>query len=39
MAYDAFLKLNGINGESQKQNHKNEIDIMSFSWGTSTPAR
>src|SRR5215470_3879480 len=35
MAYDAFLKLDGITGESQKQNHAGEIDIMSFSWGSS----
>lgn len=35
MAYDAFLKLDGIQGESQKKNHTNEIDIMSFSWGAS----
>ena len=35
MAYDAFLKLDGIAGESQKANHIGEIDIMSFSWGSS----
>jgi type VI secretion system secreted protein Hcp len=35
MAYDAFLKLDGVTGESQKQNHSGEIDIMSFSWGAS----
>jgi type VI secretion system secreted protein Hcp len=35
MAYDAFLKLDGITGESQKQGHTGEIDIMSFSWGGS----
>ena len=35
MAYDAFLKLDGIQGESQKDNHKQEIDLMSFSWGAS----
>jgi type VI secretion system secreted protein Hcp len=35
MAYDAFLKLDGIKGESQKTNHTDEIDIMSFSWGAS----
>ena len=35
MAYDAFLKLDGITGESQKANHTGEIDIMSFSWGAS----
>ena len=35
MAYDAFLKLAGVTGESQKDNHKGEIDLMSFSWGAS----
>ena len=35
MAYDAFLKLDGITGESSKANHVGEIDIMSFSWGAS----
>jgi type VI secretion system secreted protein Hcp len=35
MAFDAFLKLDGITGESQKKNHTGEIDIMSFSWGAS----
>ena len=35
MAYDAFLKLDGVKGESQKQNHAGEIDLMSFSWGAS----
>jgi type VI secretion system secreted protein Hcp len=35
MAYDAFLKLDGVTGESQKANHVGEIDVMSFSWGAS----
>jgi type VI secretion system secreted protein Hcp len=35
MAYDAFLKLTGITGESQKENHTGEIDLQSFSWGAS----
>ena len=35
MAYDAFLKLDGIKGESQDSKHKGEIDIMSFSWGAA----
>ena len=35
MAYDAFLQLEGIVGESQKENHEGEIDLMSFSWGAS----
>jgi type VI secretion system secreted protein Hcp len=35
MAYDAFLKLDGIKGESADAKHKDEIDILSFSWGVS----
>jgi type VI secretion system secreted protein Hcp len=41
MAFDAFLKLDGIKGESQDDKHKDEIDVLSFSWGVSqsgTPA-
>lgn len=37
MAYDAFLKLDGVTGESQKSGHKGEIEITSFSWGVSNP--
>ena len=33
MAVDYFLKLDGIKGESTADKHKDEIDIMSFSWG------
>jgi type VI secretion system secreted protein Hcp len=33
MAVDYFLKLDGIQGESQNTNHSNEIQIMSWSWG------
>ena len=33
MAFDAFLKLEGIQGESQDYKHKNEIDVLSWSWG------
>ncbi len=35
MAVDFFLKLDGINGESLDAKHKNEITVMSFSWGAS----
>lgn len=35
MAVDYFLKLDGIQGESQEKNHKNEIQLLSFSWGAS----
>jgi type VI secretion system secreted protein Hcp len=37
MAFDAFLKIDGIKGESQKQNHTGEIEIYSFSLGASNP--
>ena len=33
MAFDAFLKLDGIKGESRDQKHKDEIELVSFSWG------
>ncbi len=32
-AIDAFLKLDGIAGESLNPTHKGEIDIRSWSWG------
>lgn len=35
MAVDYFLKLDGIQGESQDEKHKNEIQILSWSWGAS----
>lgn len=35
MAVDLFLKIDGIKGESQKKGHKDEIEIISFSFGAS----
>jgi type VI secretion system secreted protein Hcp len=32
-AVDYFLKLEGIEGESQDQKHKGEIDLLTWSWG------
>lgn len=34
-AFDAFLKLDGIDGESNDKAHKGEIEISSYSWGES----
>jgi type VI secretion system secreted protein Hcp len=34
-AVDYFLKIDGIDGESQDSKHKNEIDLLSWSWGES----
>ena len=35
MAFDAFLKIEGIQGESSDKTHPGEIEIESFSWGVS----
>ncbi|MEO0463947.1 MAG: type VI secretion system tube protein Hcp [Pseudomonadota bacterium] len=35
MAVDLFLKIEGIKGECQKDGHKDEIDIESFSYAIS----
>src|SRR5262245_14555266 len=32
---DYYLKLDGIDGESTDDKHKNEIDVESWSWGAS----
>jgi type VI secretion system secreted protein Hcp len=32
-AVDYFLKIDGIEGESKADDHKDEIDLESFSWG------
>lgn len=38
MAFDAYLKLEGLEGESERENHKGEIEIYSFSFGAANPA-
>lgn len=35
MAVDMFLKLDTIKGESTDAKHKDEIEVLSFSWGVS----
>jgi type VI secretion system secreted protein Hcp len=35
MAVDYFLTLDGIQGESEDEKHKNDIQILSWSWGGS----
>ncbi|HET8874753.1 MAG TPA: type VI secretion system tube protein Hcp [Casimicrobiaceae bacterium] len=34
-AVDSFIKIAGIDGESQDEQHKGEIDVLSWSWGMS----
>lgn len=35
VADQAFLKISDIQGESQDSKHKDEIDVLSWSWGVS----
>lgn len=35
MAVDIFLKIAGIPGESRDGKHKDEIEVLSYSWGLS----
>jgi type VI secretion system secreted protein Hcp len=38
MAFDAFLKIDGIEGESPDSKHAKEIQLLSFSFGADQPA-
>ena len=38
MAFDAFLKIEGIDGESTDKVHKDEIEIDSYSFGLENPS-
>lgn len=33
MAEDMFLKIQGVDGESKDHAHKNEFDVLAWSWG------
>lgn len=35
MAVDMFIKIDGIKGEAQDSKHKDEIDVLAWSWGMS----
>ena len=32
-AFDAFIKIDGVPGESSDAKHKDEIEVLSYSWG------
>ena len=38
MAIDIFIKIDGIDGESTDDKHKNEIAILSYAWGEEAQA-
>jgi type VI secretion system secreted protein Hcp len=35
MPFDAFLKIDGVDGETTDAKHKGEIEILSYHWGVS----
>jgi type VI secretion system secreted protein Hcp len=37
MASDIFAKIGDIKGESADDKHKDEIEVLSFSWGVANP--
>jgi type VI secretion system secreted protein Hcp len=38
MAFDAFLKVSTVPGESTDDKHKDWIEVLSYSWGVSQPS-
>ena len=38
MASDIFAKIGDIKGESTDSKHKDEIEVLSFSWGVTNSA-
>ena len=38
MASDIFAKIGDIKGESRDAKHKDEIEVLSFSWGVTNAA-
>jgi type VI secretion system secreted protein Hcp len=38
MASDIFAKIGDIKGESLDSKHKDEIEVLSFSWGVTNSA-
>ena len=39
MAYDAFLQIDGIPGDSLDSHHEQWIEVLSFSWGETNAGR
>ena len=37
MAFDAYLKLDGVEGEATRQGNEKQISLESFSWGAHNP--
>ena len=39
MTVELFMKLDGIKGESSEKAHKDEIEVLSYSWEESETTR
>ncbi|MGH9895432.1 MAG: Hcp family type VI secretion system effector [bacterium] len=37
MAFDAFLKIDGVDGESTRKGFEKQMEIESFNWGVANP--
>jgi type VI secretion system secreted protein Hcp len=38
MSTDSHIKFDGVEGESTHKDHKNEIEVLSWSWNVHQPA-
>ena len=38
MAWDAYLTVEGVSGESQREGHEGEIELISFNLGAHNPS-
>ena len=38
MSVDSHIKFDGVEGESTHKDHKNEIEVLSWTWGVSQPS-
>lgn len=38
MAWDAYMTVEGVSGESKREGHEGEIEIISFNFGASNPS-
>ncbi|MEO7986135.1 MAG: type VI secretion system tube protein Hcp, partial [Gemmatimonadales bacterium] len=38
MAFDAFLKIDGVDGESTRKGFEKQTEIFSYSFGASNPS-
>ena len=38
MSIDTFMKIKGVDGESQKKDHEKEIELLSWQWSVNQPS-